>query len=190
MPVAAVGRDLLMSAPIDDTEPSHSRDRDLDDTEPSDSRDRHWMLQALAEADAAAAHADVPIGCVIVAPEGHLLAAGHNRREIDEDPTAHAEVVAIREAARRRGHWRLDGCTLYVTLEPCPMCAGAIVNSRISRVVYGAADPKAGAVDTLYQLGNDRRLNHRFEHRGMVMADESVMRLRRFFAKLRAEGQK
>ncbi|MCA9645467.1 MAG: nucleoside deaminase [Polyangiaceae bacterium] len=148
------------------------------------------MRRALSEADAAETHADVPIGCVIVGPDNQLLATGHNRRELDADPTAHAEVVAIRAAALQRGHWRLDGCTLYVTLEPCPMCAGAIVNSRISRVVYGASDPKAGALDSLYSLGSDQRLNHRFEHLGMVLADESVARLRGFFAKLRAEGQK
>ncbi len=152
--------------------------------------DAAWMRRALAEADAAEQHADVPIGCVIIDSGGELLAQGHNRREIDGDPTAHAEVVAIREAARRRGHWRLDGCTLYVTLEPCPMCAGAIVNSRIARVVYGAADPKAGALDSLYSLGSDARLNHRFTHQGMLLADDSVARLRAFFAKLRAEGQK
>lgn len=159
-------------------------------TESDHARDELWMREALREADAAEEHEDVPIGCVIVDQDDVLLAAGHNRREVDADPTAHAEVVAIREAARLRGHWRLDGCTLYVTLEPCPMCAGAIVNSRISRVVYGAADPKAGALDSLYQLGRDQRLNHRFEHRGMVLGDESVERLRSFFAKLRAAGQK
>ncbi|MGE3674003.1 MAG: nucleoside deaminase [Polyangiaceae bacterium] len=169
-------------------DPAHSEPAPVDAQQLA--ADEQWMQLALAEADAAEAHADVPIGCVIVGPDSKLLAAGHNRREVDADPTAHAEVVAIRTAAHRRGHWRLDGCTLYVTLEPCPMCAGAIINSRISRVVYGAADAKAGALDSLYSLGKDQRLNHRFEHRAMVLADESVARLRGFFAKLRAEGQK
>lgn len=148
------------------------------------------MRAALNEARAAVAHADVPVGCVIVNEAGELLAHGHNRREIDGDPTAHAELVAIRVAAAKLGHWRLTGCTLYVTLEPCVMCAGALINARVSRVVYGASDPKAGAVESLFCLGDDARLNHRFQHRGALMQQESVALLREFFGKLRAEGQK
>src|SRR5262245_37648417 len=112
---------------------------------PSDD-DLAFMERALECARAAAAHGDVPIGALVVGPDGAGLGAGENRRELDGDPTAHAEIVALREAARARGHWRLDGCTLFVTLEPCAMCAGALVNARVRRVVYGAADPKAGAV--------------------------------------------
>ena len=148
--------------------------------------DEQWMQLALAEADAAEAHADVPIGCVIVGPDSKLLAAGHNRREVDADPTAHAEVVAIRTAAHRRGHWRLDGCTLYVTLEPCPMCAGAIVNARVKRVVFGAPDPKAGACGSLFNLVQDSRLNHRAELRAGVLAEEAAELLRAFFREKRS----
>jgi len=148
------------------------------------------MRIALGEASAAAAHGDVPVGCVIVNERGELLASGHNRREIDADPTAHAEIVAIRAAARAKGHWRLDGCTLFVTLEPCSMCAGALVNARVSRVVFGATDPKAGAVATLFQIGQDTRLNHRFQVEPGVLATESVTLLQAFFAALRARGEK
>lgn len=152
--------------------------------------DERWMTQALDEARAALAHADVPVGCVIVDGAGELLGRGHNRREVDGDPTAHAEVVAIRAAATKLGHWRLNGCTLYVTLEPCVMCAGALINARVSRLVYAASDPKAGGVASLFSLGQDPRLNHRFEHRASLMEAESVALLRAFFGKLRAEGQK
>ena len=113
-----------------------------------------------------------------------------NRREVDADPTAHAELLALRDAAQRRGHWRLEGATLFVTLEPCAMCAGALVNSRIARVVYGASDPKAGAVDTLFSIGRDLRLNHRFEVTSGVLAADAARRLSEFFAKLRAAGEK
>lgn len=149
-----------------------------------------FMRVALEEADRAAQHGDVPIGCVIVDGDGQELARGENRRELDQDPTAHAEIVALRAAAERVGHWRIENATLYVTLEPCPMCAGALVNARVPRVVYGAADPKAGAVDTLFGIGRDARLNHRFEVSGGVLADECAERLRAFFAKLRAAGEK
>lgn len=145
-----------------------------------------WMQAALDEADAAAEHDDVPVGAVLVDPSGSVVARGHNRREIDGDPTAHAEVVAIREAARRRGHWRLGDLTLVVTLEPCPMCAGAIVNARIPRVIWGARDDKAGAMGSLFVIGQDPRLNHRLEVRGLVMAEASAARLRAFFARRRA----
>ena len=139
------------------------------------------MLQALDEARRAEAHGDVPVGAVVVR-DGHVIAARHNERELTGDPTAHAEVLALRDAAVAVGHWRLDDCDLYVTLEPCPMCAGAIVNSRIRRVVFGATDPKAGAVRSLYQVADDPRLNHRAEVEGGVLAGESAALLKTFFA--------
>jgi tRNA(adenine34) deaminase len=149
-----------------------------------------WMRVALAEADAAAEKGEVPVGCAIVAATGELLGTGHNLRETDEDPTAHAELVAIRAAARKLGTWRLEDTTLYVTLEPCVMCAGAMVNARVGNVVYGATDPKAGACATLYAIGEDVRLNHRFPVIGGVLATECAERLTRFFAALRAQGKK
>lgn len=152
--------------------------------------DRDWMELALAEAAAAPSHGDVPVGCIVVSAEGQALARAHNRREVDADPTAHAEILALREAARLQGHWRLNGATLYVTLEPCAMCAGALVNARIERVVFAAHDPKAGALQSLFQLGCDTRLNHRFEVSGGVHADAAVAELRAFFAKLRSAGEK
>lgn len=151
--------------------------------------DERWMLLALAEADRAATSGDVPVGAVIVDADGDLLSEGRNRREAEQDPTGHAEIDALRRAAKRRGHWRVEG-TLYVTLEPCLMCAGALVNARIRRVVYGALDPKAGATQSLYQVGADPRLNHRFEITAGVLEGECVARLQTFFRKLRAEGQK
>jgi tRNA(adenine34) deaminase len=154
------------------------------------SDDALWMTMALEEGRLAALHGDVPVGAVVVGPDDGVLARGHNRREVDADPTAHAEIVAIREAARARGHWRLDGCTLYVTLEPCAMCAGALVNSRLSRLVFGASDPKAGAVTSLFEIGRDTRLNHRFEVHGGLMTEEAVALLQGFFAALRARGEK
>jgi tRNA(adenine34) deaminase len=152
--------------------------------------DLTWMEIALGEADHALAHGDVPVGCVVVGEDCVELARDHNRREELDDPLAHAEALALRSAARRRGHWRLDGATVYVTLEPCPMCAGALVNARVSRVVFGALDPKAGALESLFTLGRDTRLNHRFEVKGGVLRDESARRLSDFFSKLRAAGQK
>lgn len=152
--------------------------------------DEYWMLHALQHADAAAAHGDVPIGAVVVRLDGLVLAGAENRREADSDPTAHAEVLALRAAARERGHWRLHDAVLYVTLEPCPMCAGALVNARIARVVYGALDPKAGALHSLYSLASDARLNHRFDVRQGVLADDCRLRLQAFFRELRAQGQK
>lgn len=150
----------------------------------------HWMNRALEQARMAAGHGDVPVGCVVVDADGTELARGENRREADEDPTAHAEVIALRRAAARRGHWRLDGTTVYVTLEPCPMCAGALVNARVSRLVFGAEDPKAGAIVSHYEIGVDSRLNHRFEHLGGVLAEECARELKAFFARLRALGEK
>jgi len=152
--------------------------------------DDDWMGEALAEADLATSHGDVPIGCVIVAEDGRELARAHNRREVDADPTAHAELIALRAAAARIGHWRVEGATVYSTLEPCPMCAGALVNARVARLVFGARDPKAGGVETLYQIGQDPRLNHRFEIVGGVRAEDAARRLQAFFAKLRAAGEK
>jgi tRNA(adenine34) deaminase len=149
-----------------------------------------WMQVALDEADAATLHGDVPVGAVIVGADGALLSRDHNRREELGDPTAHAEILALQSASRKIGHWRLEGATLYATLEPCPMCAGALVNARIARVVYGASDPKAGAVQTLFQIGSDPRLNHRFELASGVLASDCAGRLSAFFAKLRAAGQK
>jgi tRNA(adenine34) deaminase len=149
------------------------------------------MELALEQARAAAAEGEVPIGALVVRREdGVVLASAHNRRELDQDPTAHAEILALREAARRLGSWRLEGCALVVTLEPCPMCAGAIVNARIEELVYGADDPKAGAVRTLYALCEDARLNHRLEVVPGVLAEACAAELRSFFANLRSQGKK
>ncbi len=139
------------------------------------------MRLALDQAAAAPAHGDVPIGAVVVR-DGTLIAARHNERELTGDPTAHAEVLAIRDAARVVGHWRLQDCTLYVTLEPCVMCAGALVNARIGRLVFAADDPKAGAVASLYQVCSDPRLNHRPPVTGGLHAEEAGALLRAFFA--------
>jgi tRNA(adenine34) deaminase len=152
--------------------------------------DEAWMRSALAEADRAATEGEVPVGCVLVDAEGQLLASGHNLRETLEDPTAHAEIVVMREAAKKRGSWRLEGTTLYVTLEPCVMCAGAMVNARVPRVVWGCDDPKAGACRSLYNIGQDARLNHRFDMTPGVLEVECAERLTRFFARLRAQGKK
>jgi tRNA(adenine34) deaminase len=147
------------------------------------------MRLALAEADLAPAHGDVPVGAVVVSADGLVLARDHNRREERADPTAHAELLAIREATRGLPGWRLEGATLYVTLEPCAMCAGALVNARVARLVFGAADPKAGAVVSLFKIGTDSRLNHRFEVEAGCLAEEGGARLSRFFADLRRKRQ-
>lgn len=139
------------------------------------------MAEALAEAALAFAHDDVPVGAVVVAADGRIVGRGHNRREVDGDPTAHAEIVAIRAAAEALGSWRLDGCTLYVTLEPCTMCAGAIVQSRIATLVYGADDAKAGAVVSLFDTVRDPRLPHTPTVVRGVAADASATLLRDFF---------
>jgi Cytosine/adenosine deaminases len=139
------------------------------------------MERALAEAERAALAGDVPVGAVVLGPDGSLLATGHNEREATCDPTAHAEVLALRRAADRLGAWRLTGCTLVVTLEPCVMCAGALVQSRVDRVVFGAPDEKAGAVGSLWDLVRDRRLNHRPEVVHGVLAEECAGLLTRFF---------
>jgi tRNA(adenine34) deaminase len=146
--------------------------------------DQYWMMQALAEARRAADLGEVPIGAVVVR-DGEVVGRGHNRREVDGDPLAHAELLALRQAARRVGGWRLAGCTMVVTLEPCPMCAGALVASRIDRLVYGAADPKAGFCGSLGNLVQDPRLNHRLEVSSGVLAEASAALLRGFFASLR-----
>jgi len=144
-------------------------------------RDEQWMGAALQEARAALAHDDVPIGAVVVSDAGEIIGAGHNERELREDPTAHAEVLALRAAAASVGSWRVLDATLYVTLEPCTMCAGAIVLSRIPRVVYAAPDPKAGAVDSILSILSDPRLNHRPEVTSGVLATEAADLLRSFF---------
>ncbi|HEX4129025.1 MAG TPA: tRNA adenosine(34) deaminase TadA [Pirellulales bacterium] len=148
-----------------------------------------FMRLAYLEALRAAEENEVPVGAVLVR-QGRVVAAAHNRREQLHDPTAHAELIAIAEAARAAGSWRLDDCTLYVTLEPCPMCAGAIVQARIPLVVYGATDPKAGAVASLYTLLNDPRLNHRAEVIAGLMAEECGRLLSDFFRRQRALGKK
>lgn len=139
-----------------------------------------WMRVALDEAAAAEAHGDVPVGAIVVRG-GEVIAQAHNRREVDDDPTAHAEVLAIRSAATALGSWRLDGCTLVVTLEPCTMCAGAVVLARVPRVVWGATDPKAGAAGSLYDVLDDDRLNHRCSVTSGVLAQECGDVLRAFF---------
>ena len=142
--------------------------------------DERYMRLALEEAEAAAAEGEVPIGAVVVC-DGQVVARAHNRREGDADPSAHAEFLAMVEAARALGRWRLTGCTVYVTLEPCLMCAGLMVNARVDRCVYGAADPKGGAVGTLFDVSHDPRLNHEFSVTSGVMANESAELLRSFF---------
>jgi tRNA(Arg) A34 adenosine deaminase TadA len=144
------------------------------------------MRLALDEARKAAALGEVPIGAVVVL-DGAVVSSASNRRELDHDPTAHAELLAIREASRKLERWRLSDCAVYVTLEPCPMCAGLMHQARIARCVYGAADPKAGALGTLYDLHDDVRLNHRFDVTAGVLADESAELLRAFFRALRTK---
>lgn len=139
------------------------------------------MARALALAREALADGDVPVGAVVVDGSGNVVGTGRNTRERDADPTGHAEIVALREAAVARGSWRLDDCALYVTLEPCTMCAGAIVQSRIKHLVFGAWDEKAGAVGSLWDVVRDRRLNHRPEVTSGVLADESAELLQAFF---------
>ena len=143
-----------------------------------------WMRQALAEAERALAHGDVPVGAVAVR-DGVIIGRGRNRKEADRDPTAHAEMLALREAARALGSWRLVGVTLYCTLEPCPMCAGAMVSARLPRLVYGADDPKAGAAGSVVELLRDPRFNHQVAVTRGVLATESQALLEQFFARLR-----
>jgi tRNA(Arg) A34 adenosine deaminase TadA len=147
-----------------------------------------FMREALEQARSAGAIGEVPIGAVVVR-DGEIVATGSNRREIDADPTAHAEMIAVREAARVLGRWRLEGCTVYVTLEPCPMCAGALHAARVDACVFGAVDPKAGALGSLYDIASDQRLNHRYEVVAGVLAEESAALLKEFFSALRARGR-
>jgi tRNA(adenine34) deaminase len=149
----------------------------------------YFMRMALAEAEAALAENEVPIGAVIVRGE-RVIGSAHNQREQLRDPTAHAEMIAITQAAQALSSWRLEGCTLYVTLEPCPMCAGAIVQARVPLVVYGAADPKAGAVQSVYQMLSDRRLNHQAQVVGGVLGQRCGELLSQFFAEQRRLGKK
>ena len=146
----------------------------------------HFMRLALEEAELALGEDEVPVGAVIV-HEDRVIGRAHNQRERLRDPTAHAEMIAITQAAEARRSWRLDGCTLYVTLEPCPMCAGAILQARIPTLVYGAADPKAGAVHTLYRLLDDQRLNHRCLIVSGVLAEPCGQILTRFFRQRRSD---
>lgn len=147
--------------------------------------DETYMALALDEARQAGEIGEVPIGAVVVC-EGAVVARAHNRREVDHDPAGHAELIAIRAAAAALGRWRLSDCTVYVTLEPCPMCAGLMHQARVARCVYGAPDPKAGALGTLYDLHDDHRLNHRFDVTSGILADESAAMLKEFFGRLRA----
>lgn len=147
------------------------------------------MRLALGLAEHAASIGEVPVGALVVASDGEVIAKASNRREHDADPTAHAEVIALRDAARKIGTWRLDGCTLYVTLEPCPMCAGALVNARVARLVYGTTDPKMGCVDTLHTLCTEPRFNHRMQVTSGVLAEPCADVLRSFFAERRGANK-
>lgn len=151
-----------------------------------DMDDERFMRQALDEAVRASGHNDVPVGCVLVVGDA-VVSAGENRRELDNDPTAHAEIVALREAAQLRGRWRMDDVTAYVTLEPCVMCAGALLNARVNRVVIGAADDKAGAVGSRYNVLSDPRLLHEVAITYDVLADDSAKLLRDFFVERRLD---
>ncbi|EHF02798.1 hypothetical protein HMPREF1008_00443 [Olsenella sp. oral taxon 809 str. F0356] len=148
--------------------------------------DEAFMREAIEEARLAAQEGEVPIGAVVVC-DGRVVARGRNRRELDHDPSAHAEFSALVKASQALGRWRLTSCTAYVTLEPCLMCAGLMVNSRIDRCVFGAPDPKGGALGTLYDVSHDGRLNHEFEVVGGVLQDECAQLLRDFFRARRAE---
>jgi tRNA(adenine34) deaminase len=152
--------------------------------------DEAQMAIALGEADLASREGEVPIGCVIRGPDGAELARAHNLREQLLDATAHAEVIALRRAAKALGSWRLVGATAYVTLEPCVMCAGALLHARVARVVYGCDDPKGGGAFSLYSIGQDSRLNHQYELTRGVMAEEASAKLQAFFGRLRRAGKK
>ncbi len=154
----------------------------------SSEADERFMRLALEEAALAAEEGEVPIGAVVVC-DGKVVARAHNRRETDLDPSAHAEFSAMVAASRALERWRLTGCTVYVTLEPCLMCAGLMVNARVDRCVYGAADPKGGALGTLFDVSHDERLNHEFEVEAGVLADEAAAQLRNFFRERRARAK-
>ncbi|MCB9838696.1 MAG: nucleoside deaminase [Phycisphaeraceae bacterium] len=169
---------MLRGAPVPALDPGGATDADVE-----------MMRRALRLAESAAEQDEVPVGAVVYrTATGEVLAEAFNRREIDNDPAAHAELLAMRAAAQAIGDWRLSECTVVVTLEPCPMCAGLIVNARVGRLVFGASDPKAGAVVTLYRLCSDPRLNHRIEAIGGVLAEESAGLLRSFFRNKRGRS--
>ena len=149
--------------------------------------DRRWMRVALREAERALQSDDVPVGAIAV-HRGEIIGRGHNRREADRDPTAHAEMIAIRQAAAALGSWRLDDVTVYCTLEPCAMCAGALVLARVPRLVYAAADPKAGAAGSVVDIARHHRLNHRLQVEHGLFAEEAAEKIRDFFRKLRGRG--
>lgn len=150
--------------------------------------DQRWMREAIHLAERAAREHEVPVGAVLI-HDNAIVGRGYNRREIDRSPLAHAEILAIAEASARMASWRLLDSTLYVTLEPCIMCIGAIIQARITRVVYGCADPKAGAVESLYKIATDERLNHRATVTSGVLADQCSQLLRQFFSDLRRRGK-
>jgi tRNA(adenine34) deaminase len=151
--------------------------------------DEKWMRAALSEAGKACRKMEVPVGAVLIR-EGRIMARGYNQTESLNDPTAHAEMMALRAAAGVLGSWRLNGCSLYVTLEPCAMCAGALVLARIDRLVFGASDPKAGACGTLYNIVRDKRLNHEMEVTGGILADDAIRMMQAFFRDLRNGKEK
>jgi tRNA(adenine34) deaminase len=154
-------------------------------------RDEELMREAIAQAKAALAMDEVPVGCVVYhEPTAQIIGRGHNRREVDSDPTAHAEILALRQAAAALGDWRLSDCVAAVTLEPCPMCAGALVHARVRRLIYGCDDPKAGAVRTLFSLCDSPQLNHRLEITGGILADACAQLLKDFFSAQRSLGKK
>jgi tRNA(adenine34) deaminase len=163
---------------------------DLSLTDPRHPLHEYHMEMALAEAAQAAAEDEVPVGAVLVSWDHGIIGQAHNQRECLHDPTAHAEMIAITQAAQALRSWRLERCALYVTLEPCPMCAGAVVLARLPLVVYGCTDPKAGACHTLYQIPSDPRLNHRAQVVGGVLADRCAAALTDFFAAKRRAGKK
>jgi len=163
---------------------------DLTFTDPSHPFHLQHMEMCLGEAQLAADEDEVPIGALIIHPDMGVIGLAHNQREQLNDPTAHAELIAMTQAGQALKSWRLDGCILYVTLEPCPMCAGAIVNARLPMVVYGVVDPKAGSCETLFRIASDPRLNHRAIVLGGVLADRCGALLTEFFQKKRAMGKK
>jgi len=152
---------------------------------PMNETDERWMGEALRQAVAAMERDEVPVGCIVV-HNGHVVGRSHNQRETLQDPTAHAEMIAITQAAEALSSWRLAGCTLYVTLEPCIMCAGAMILARIDRLVYGARDPKAGAIDSVFHILDERRLNHRIPITGGILSDACGQVLTEFFRTKRA----
>ncbi len=151
--------------------------------------DEHWMRLALKEAEQALEHEDVPIGAIAVR-NGEIIGRGHNRREIDHDPTSHAEILAMRQASQVIGHWRLEEVTLYCTLEPCAMCAGAMVLARLPRLVFATSDPKAGAGGSIMDILRHPQLNHQVLVEQGLLAEEAAEQIRAFFRQLRSEGQK